>query len=278
VLFRSVVVVRQVQRQKVAPAPDPIASPRAAEPIPPSPVAVKEPEAPAVVPAPVAAPPPVAASPEAPPSPAEVAEPEEMVVATHEHAAGKHNAAGKNHKRVVSKASAVASASASPPLLAAPSPAVAPVKAEAPPKIETPPERAPPAASPAPAVVADHVPAPKPAASAPSAPPKATAPIGPQPGFVDPKAVNSIVRSHAGEATACYERATMEHPDLHGRLTIHAVVDPNGRVASVSPTSDISDGGRLQSCLVRAFRSWVFPRPAGGVNGNVTYSFSFESP
>jgi hypothetical protein len=100
----------------------------------------------------------------------------------------------------------------------------------------------------------------------------------PQPGFVDPKAVNAIVRSHADEAGACYERAMMEHPDLHGRLTIHAVIDSNGRVASVSPTSGITDGARLQSCLVRAFKSWVFPRPAGGVNGNVAYSFSFESP
>jgi outer membrane biosynthesis protein TonB len=149
------------------------------------------------------------------------------------------------------------------------------VKSEAPPRIETPPERA---APPAPAIGADRVPAPKPPAVAPSVSPPPMAATAPQPGFVDPKAVNAIVRSHADEAGACYERAMMEHPDLHGRLTIHAVLDPNGRVASVSPTSSISDGARLQSCLVRAFRSWAFPRPAGGVNGNVTYSFSFESP
>ena len=273
----GMVVMRQVQSQKVAPAPDPIESPRAAEAVRPPPVAVKQPEAQAVVPPPVTAPPPVAASPEAPPLPAaEVVPPEEMVVAINEHAGGKHNAAGKNHKRLALKASAVASASPPPPPPAPePSPAVAPVKTESPPKIETPPVRA---ASPAPAVAVERAPAPRPPAVAPSAPPLPRAPAAPQPGFVDPKAVNVIVRSHADEANACYERAIMEHPDLHGRVIIHAVIDPNGRVASVSPTSSISDGARLQSCLVRSFKSWVFPSPAGGVNGNVTYSFSFESP
>jgi hypothetical protein len=284
----GMVVVRQVQNRKVVPAPDPVESPRAAEAVRPPPVAVREPEAPAVVPpavtAPpaVAAPPPVAASPEAPPPPAEVAPPEEMVVATHEHAAGKHNAAGKNHKRLALKAGAVAPASPTPQPAA--SAAVAPVKTEAPPKIEAPPKTeapperaAAPAESSAPAVAVAHAPAPKPPVSAPAAPPPIQhSPAAPQPGFVDPKAVNLIVRSHADEANACYERAVMEHPDLHGRLTIHAVIDSNGRVASVSPTSGITDGARLQSCLVRAFKSWVFPRPAGGVNGNVTYSFAFE--
>jgi hypothetical protein len=272
-VLAGMVVMRQVQSHKIVPAPDPIASPRAAEAVRPPPGAVKEPEAQAMVPPPVTAPPPVAASAEAPPPPAEVAPPAEMVVETNEHAAGKRNVAGKNHRRLASKTGAVASA-ASPPPAAPDPPAVAPVKAEAP-KIEAPPERAAPTA---PAIVADRGPAPKPAAVAPSVKSPPMAPAAPQPGFVDPKAVNLIVRSHADEANACYERALMEHPDLHGRLTIHAVIDPNGRVASASPTSSISDGARLQSCLVRAFRSWAFPQPSGGVNGNVTYSFSFEAP
>jgi hypothetical protein len=273
-VLAGMVVMRQVQSHKIVPAPDPSASARAAEAVRPPPVAVKEPEAQAVVPAPVTAAPPVAASAEAPPPPAEVARSDEMVLETNEHAAGKRNAAGKNHRRLASKTGAVASASSPTPAAPDHPPAVAPVKAEAP-KIEPPPERAAPPAS---AIVADRGPAPKPAAIAPSVKVPPMAPAAPQPGFVDPKAVNLIVRSHADEANACYERALMEHSDLHGRLTIHAVIDPNGRVASVSPSSSISDGARLQSCLVRAFGSWAFPRPAGGVNGNVTYSFSFEAP
>ncbi len=273
----GLVVMRQVQSQKIAPAPapDPIETPRPTEAVRPPPVAVKAPEAQAVAPSPVAAPPPVAAAPEAPPPPAEVAPPEEVVVTTNEHAGGKHTVAAKNHKHPAVKAGPVATAAPPPPVPAS-HPAVAPVKAEAPPKIETAhettPERPAPAEPSAPAVVAVRAPAPKPAAPAPSMPPP------PQSGFVDPKSVAAVVRAHANEANACYERATMEHPDLHGRLTIHAVVDPSGRVVSASPTSGINEGARLQNCLVGAFKGWVFPRPTGGVNGNITYSFVFESP
>ncbi len=272
----GLVVMRQVQSQKAAPAPDPIETARPAEAVPPPPVAVKPPEPPAAAP-------PVAAAPEAPPTPAEVAPPEEAPVANNDRGGGKRvaPAAKNNHKHPTSKAGPVATAPAAPQLAAAAAhPAVAPVKTESPPRVETPSEHAAPAEPPHP-VVAVRAPA-KTAAPAPAAPPpsvqRAPTPIAQQPGFVDPKAVAATVRSHAGEANACYERAVMEHPDLHGRLTIHAVVDPTGHVLSVSPTSGINDGARLQTCLVGAFKSWAFPRPAGGVNGNVTYSFSFESP
>jgi len=84
------------------------------------------------------------------------------------------------------------------------------------------------------------------------------------------------VREHAAEVRACFDRAVMERPDLHGRLGIRATVDPMGRVVSATPTSTIEGGGRLQACVVSAFRTWTFPRPAGGVQGEFTYSFSFE--
>jgi hypothetical protein len=38
----------------------------------------------------------------------------------------------------------------------------------------------------------------------------------------------------------------------------------------------VEGGARLQSCLLAAFKSWQFPRPAGGVNGSISYSFKFE--
>jgi hypothetical protein len=59
-------------------------------------------------------------------------------------------------------------------------------------------------------------------------------------------------------------------------LTVRATVDPIGRVVSVSPTSTIEAGGRLEACVVSAFRDWTFPKPAGGVKGDIKYSFSFE--
>jgi hypothetical protein len=98
-----------------------------------------------------------------------------------------------------------------------------------------------------------------------------------RPGYVDPKAVSAAVRSHTAEARGCYDRAIMEHPDLHGRLTVRATIDPAGHVLSLTPSSNIADGGRLQNCLVAAFKTWSFPPPVGGVNGNISYGFAFDS-
>jgi hypothetical protein len=98
----------------------------------------------------------------------------------------------------------------------------------------------------------------------------------PAPGTIDQKAVTSVVRAHAAEVRACFDRAVMEHPELRGRLNVQATIDPDGHVLSASPTSTIENGARLQACVVGAFQNWTFPAPSGGVKGRVTYSFSFE--
>ena len=102
------------------------------------------------------------------------------------------------------------------------------------------------------------------------------APAASQPGFIDSKAVTAVVRAHATEVQGCFNRALMEHSDLHGRLTVRASVDPNGHVLGVTPTAVMPGGGRLQACVVEAFGHWTFPPPSGGVRGTVTYSFTFE--
>jgi hypothetical protein len=101
-------------------------------------------------------------------------------------------------------------------------------------------------------------------------------PASASPGTIGSGAVAATVRGHAAEVRACFDRAVMERPDLHGRLAVRATVDPAGRVLSVAPTSTIEGGGRLEACVVSAFESWTFPAPAGGVKGVVSYSFSFE--
>ena len=88
--------------------------------------------------------------------------------------------------------------------------------------------------------------------------------------------MTAVVRAHATEVQGCFDRALMEHGDLHGRLTVRASIDPNGHVLGVTPTSVMPGGGRLQTCVVEAFGRWTFPPPSGGVKGTVTYSFSFE--
>lgn len=95
-------------------------------------------------------------------------------------------------------------------------------------------------------------------------------------GSISRSLVNGVVWSHAAEVRDCFSRAVMEHADLHGRLIVRATVDANGRVASLSPTTSIENAGRLQACVVSAFRSWTFPAPSGGSTAQISYAFVFE--
>lgn len=96
------------------------------------------------------------------------------------------------------------------------------------------------------------------------------------PGTLTERAVAAAIRPHAGEIQACFERARMDRADLHGRLTVRATIDPRGRVLSASPATGLEGGARLSECVLSAFRSWLFPAPAAGVSGHVSYSFVFE--
>jgi hypothetical protein len=84
------------------------------------------------------------------------------------------------------------------------------------------------------------------------------------------------VRKHAAEVQECFDRAVMERADLHGRFTVRATIDPKGHVLAASSTTVLDGGGRLQICVVGAFERWTFPQPTGGVEGTITYAFSFE--
>jgi hypothetical protein len=124
----------------------------------------------------------------------------------------------------------------------------------------------PPAQSPAP------VTAPAAATPAPVAPPLATLDL-------DPKSVAATVRAHASEVQACFEEALMDAgggAELHGRLDVIATIDASGHVISVWPASTIEAGSRLEACVLRAFRHWIFPPPVDGGERRIKYSFSFE--
>jgi hypothetical protein len=115
--------------------------------------------------------------------------------------------------------------------------------------------------------------APVPTAAGSLAPPASAAPSVPAvvaPGTIDAKGLKATIFSHSGEVQACSERARMDRPDLHGRVTVRATVGPSGNVISASATNSLEGGARLQSCIVSAFQTWTFPAPAGGVNGSVS--------
>ena len=253
-----------------APPPVAVAPPRAPKPRPT--------EAPRPTEVPTPAPPPTAkAAPPAPAAPPPTSTPTSTptkvaVAAPSRSASPAANDRSRNRRPPRRQASSSTTTSSSssgessarafaPTSATAPSPSAPAAPAPEPPRPAPPPETSrPPVTS---------------AATAPAAPPARTG-SGPPPGTIESKAVTAVVRTHAAEVQGCFDRALMEHADLHGRLTVRATIDPGGRVLSAGPTAVMEGGGRLQSCVVAAFQRWTFPPPSGGVKGTVTYSFSFE--
>jgi len=107
-------------------------------------------------------------------------------------------------------------------------------------------------------------------------PPAVAAPPPVAPGTVDLRGVRATIRNHAPEVSACYERARLEKSDLHGKLAVAATLGPSGQVLNVAITSSSTGSARLETCVLGAFRGWAFPAPAGGVNGNIAYTFNFD--
>ncbi len=106
--------------------------------------------------------------------------------------------------------------------------------------------------------------------------PQVPAPPEVKPGTVDPKGVRAAVRAHSDEVQNCYERARIEMPDLRGRVSVGATINPTGQVISASIGAATAKSPRLHACLLDAFRGWTFPAPSGGVNGSITYNFVFD--
>jgi eukaryotic-like serine/threonine-protein kinase len=95
-------------------------------------------------------------------------------------------------------------------------------------------------------------------------------------GSIAPALVAAVIRSNAKAVQECFDRAQMDHPDLHGRMRFRANVDRLGHVTAAWMDNQLPDGAWLKSCILAKAREWKFPPPAGGVSGSVSYTFAFD--
>ena len=106
--------------------------------------------------------------------------------------------------------------------------------------------------------------------------PAPATPAEPKPGTVDAKGVSATARAHVGEVRECFGQARMYNADLKGRVTVQALIAPDGTPTNSSLIASTAHDARLEGCIVSAFGRWTFPAPAGGVSGNASYTFVFE--
>jgi hypothetical protein len=79
-----------------------------------------------------------------------------------------------------------------------------------------------------------------------------------------PGALQAALRTKAGQARGCYERALRQNATLEGRLSVNVRVGPRGQVCSASIGSDNLQEAGVTQCVLQMFRSATLPLPAGG--------------
>ncbi|HTV17933.1 MAG TPA: AgmX/PglI C-terminal domain-containing protein [Polyangiaceae bacterium] len=103
----------------------------------------------------------------------------------------------------------------------------------------------------------------------------APAAAGAQPARRDPSCVDpckgretpellSALRSKAGQARSCYERALSNNSMLSGKLEVALRVGASGAACSASVASDTLGDAAVKSCAVARFLGVTYPKPIGG--------------
>jgi hypothetical protein len=76
--------------------------------------------------------------------------------------------------------------------------------------------------------------------------------------------LQSALRTKAGAARSCYERALRQNAMLQGRMTVAVRVGAQGRICGANLVSnDLGDSG-VANCVAGVFRSGSLPAPSGG--------------
>jgi hypothetical protein len=93
-------------------------------------------------------------------------------------------------------------------------------------------------------------------------------------GYLSPEQINRVVRARSAVLRFCYESELQRQPGLRGRIVIDWRIDLQGHVSRASVASSTMGNPRVEGCLVRQVRSFVFPHPDGG-EVQVAYPFLF---
>jgi len=83
-------------------------------------------------------------------------------------------------------------------------------------------------------------------------------------GKLPPEVIQRIVRQHFGRFRHCYSKGLKKDPTLQGRVEVHFVIGPDGKVIRAQGSGDLPDAS-VVSCVSTAFRALAFPQPEGGI-------------
>lgn len=90
--------------------------------------------------------------------------------------------------------------------------------------------------------------------------------------------IAKIIRDNRQPFRDCYEQGAKELPDLQGTLTLHFVLDPEGKVklAELNQERSTIKAPPVVSCALAALKTLKFPPSSRGMESTVNYPFDFK--
>jgi outer membrane biosynthesis protein TonB len=96
-------------------------------------------------------------------------------------------------------------------------------------------------------------------------------------GALDKEIIRQVIGSQIPAVRACYEVELSANADLRGRIVYQFTIAADGRVIASALQSSTMKNGKVEDCVRREIRNWVFPKPLGGGIVIVSYPFNFTA-
>ena len=105
-------------------------------------------------------------------------------------------------------------------------------------------------------------------------------------GFVDKNIIDTEIRNHINDISACYENALKKNPSLGGFVMVRFVIAQNGTVSRATTAEDTLESPDLTECILAEFMTMKFPAglkndalktssPEGRRELTISYPFRF---
>ncbi len=92
-------------------------------------------------------------------------------------------------------------------------------------------------------------------------------------GGLDRAVIQATIAKYLSQIRACYEGQLQTNPGLSGQVNMGFVIQGDGTVASSQVVRSTLGNTATENCMTARTKTWLFPKPVGGVTVKVNYPF-----
>ena len=95
-------------------------------------------------------------------------------------------------------------------------------------------------------------------------------------GSLDRSIIQRVIRRHRNQIRRVYESALKASPKLAGKVVVKFTVGADGKVTKAEISESTLKNKQVEEGILRVVKRWIFPKPAGGSEVEITYPFVFS--